>query len=223
MTTAVFFDLDLTLLRYTADFETIFDRAVPNAPKGAYDRYLSVFFDAFEDLAVDPYAVGFEVITDEFDIGDDPEALVARYAEAELAATTVPASAREALVRVADRRPTGILTNGAPAVQRAKLERHDLTDLVDAVVVSNDPAVASRKPDSGIFEAAETALPADDYVYVGDTYDEDVVGARNAGWEAYHVGDDGPGGDPTDDAPDDPAAVESVADAVVRILGEDGA
>ncbi|WP_416841115.1 hypothetical protein [Haloferax sp. DFSO52] len=39
---------------------------------------------------------------------------------------------------------------------------------------------------------------------------EDIVGARRAGWEAFHVGDDGP-----DTAPE---RVESVEDAVARIL-----
>ncbi|KAB1188170.1 MULTISPECIES: HAD family hydrolase [Haloferax] len=210
MTTAVFFDLDLTLLQYTEDFETIFETAVPNPPEGAYDRYLSVLFESFDQLSTNPYREGFDAVVSEFEVDTDPETLVERHHEAELAATTVADSARRGLSTVASRYPTGILTNGAPAMQRAKLERHDLESIVDAVVVSNDPEVASRKPAAGIFEAAEAALPADEYVYVGDTYDEDIVGARRAGWDALHVGDDGP--------ETDPARVESVEDAVAQLL-----
>ncbi|AFK20512.1 HAD family hydrolase [Haloferax mediterranei ATCC 33500] len=210
MTTAVFFDLDLTLLQYTTDFESIFERAVPDAPDGAYERYVSVLLDSFDQLSTDPYYEGFGAVVSEFDVDADPETLTTRHAEAELAATTVPESAHEALVRTASDRPTGILTNGTLEMQRAKLERHDLEAVVDAVVVSNDPDVAARKPDTGIFHAAEASLPADDYVYVGDTYDEDIVGARQAGWDAIHVGTDGPD--------DDPARVDSVDEAVARIL-----
>ncbi|KTG27257.1 HAD family hydrolase [Haloferax profundi] len=210
MTRAVFFDLDLTLLQYTEEFETIFETAVPNAPRGAYDHYLSVFFEAFERLSTNPYRDGFEAVVSEFDVDAHPETLAARYHEAELAATAVPESARSAVVRAASRGPVGILTNGVPAMQRAKLERHGLDSEVDAVVVSNDPDVAARKPDAGIFEAAEAELPADEYVYVGDTHDEDIVGARRAGWDAIHVGDDGPA--------DDPARVDSVDDAVAQLF-----
>ncbi|ELZ94253.1 putative haloacid dehalogenase-like hydrolase [Haloferax mucosum ATCC BAA-1512] len=210
MTTAVYFDLDSTLLQYTTDFETIFERAVPDAPAGAYERYVSVLFDSFDRLSTDPYYEGFSAVVSEFGVDADPEALAARHTEAELAATTVPEQARDALARAASRGPSGILTNGTAEMQRAKIERHGLESDVDAVIVSNDPDIAVRKPDADIFEAAEAALPADGYVYVGDTYDEDIVGARQAGWRAFHVGTDGPD--------DDPMRVESVADAVARIF-----
>lgn len=209
MTRAVFFDLDMTLLQYTEEFETIFETAVPNAPQGAYERYLSAFFEAFERLSTNPYRDGFDALVSAFDVDADAETLAERYHEAELAATTVPESARAAVIRAASRGPTGVLTNGAPAMQRAKLDRHGLRPEVDAVVVSNDPDVAARKPDVGIFAAAERALPADEYVYVGDSYDEDVVGARRAGWDALHVSDEGP---------DDSVRVDSVADAVARLV-----
>ncbi|KAB1195985.1 MULTISPECIES: HAD family hydrolase [Haloferax] len=211
MTTAVYFDLDLTLLQYTDDFETIFERSVPDAPDGAYERYVEVLFETFDDLSSTPYREAFSAIVSEFGVDSDPNTLATRHHERELEATTVPESTRRALETVAARRPTGILTNGALAMQQAKLSRHDIGDCVDAVVVSNDPDVAARKPSTEIFDVAEAALPADEYIYVGDTYDEDIVGARRAGWDAIHVGDDGPAGDA--------ARVESVEDAVARILG----
>ena len=210
MTTAVFFDLDLTLLQYTDDFETIFERALPNAPDGAYEHYVEGLLDAFDQLSTTPYRAGFEGVVERFDVDAEPAELVARYHEAELAATTVPDTAHEAVTRVAAARPTGILTNGTLELQHAKLEAHGLDEVADAVVVSNDPDVAARKPDTAIFATAEESLPAANYVYVGDTYDEDIVGARNAGWEAFHVGSDGP-----DDAPE---RVESVEEAAEQIL-----
>lgn len=209
MTTAVYFDLDFTLLQYTDDFETIFDRAIPNAPDGAYDRYVAELVDAFDRLSATPHRDGIDAVVAEFDVGLSTDAAVQRYYQSELDATTVPAGTRSALERVATRHPTGVLTNGAPKMQRAKVQRHELGGVVEAVVVSNDPDVAARKPAGEIFAAAEDALPAEEYVYVGDDYEEDVVGARRAGWDALHVGDD---------APDDARRVASVEDAVARIV-----
>lgn len=88
---------------------------------------------------------------------------------------------------VAARHPTGILTNGHGPTQRAKLAEHGFDDLVDAILVSNELGV--RKPVPGIFEEARERLPADTHVYVGDTYEEDVVPARDQGFETVYVGD----------------------------------
>ncbi|WP_411966771.1 HAD family hydrolase [Haloferax sp. YSSS75] len=209
MTTAVYFDLDFTLLQYTDDFETIFGRAIPDAPDGAYERYVEELIDAFGRLSATPHRDGIDAVLSEFDVGIATDVAVQRYYQSELDATTVPAQTRSALERVATHHPTGILTNGAPKMQRAKVEGHELDSVVDAVVVSNDPDVAARKPAGEIFAAAEDALPADEYVYVGDDYDEDIVGARRAGWDALHVGDDGP---------EDARRVASVDDAVARIV-----
>jgi putative hydrolase of the HAD superfamily len=75
----------------------------------------------------------------------------------------------------------GIISNGQPAHQRRKLERTDLTDRVDYILISDE--CAWSKPSRGIFlHACESAgvAPAD-AVYIGDRYDVDAVGARNAG------------------------------------------
>lgn len=200
--TAVFFDLDNTLLSYARPFDDLFADAAPDAPAGASETYTDALLDALADCRDAPFVTAFEAVRDEHGLDVDPEAAARRRIEAELDASRVSATARAALQRVADRGPTGILTNGAEAVQRAKVERHDLDDLVDAVVVST--AVGAQKPDPGIFAAAEDRLPADSYLFVGDAYEEDVEGARRAGWRAVHVRND-------EDAP----AVGSLADLVV--------
>ncbi len=117
------------------------------------------------------------------------------------------AAAKRVIERVAMTHPTGVLTNGAGHQQRAKLERHGLEAVVDAVIVSGD--VGMRKPDRRIFDRARRALPADDYVYVGDSYEEDIVGARDAGFRTVYVVEDGGKGAATDAAD---AVVSSVDD-----------
>lgn len=75
----------------------------------------------------------------------------------------------------------GIVTNGLTEVQQAKVETCGLVDLVDPVLSSE--AAGRRKPDPGIFELAlrQAGVPADAAVMVGDSWANDVLGARGAG------------------------------------------
>jgi len=60
----------------------------------------------------------------------------------------------------------------------------DLVALADAVIISAEHAV--EKPDVAIFHrvTSELAVPASSVLHVGDTWDDDVVGAIAAGFRA---------------------------------------
>jgi putative hydrolase of the HAD superfamily len=75
----------------------------------------------------------------------------------------------------------GIVSNGLADVQYTKLETMGLRDLFSCVVLSEEFGI--RKPDSKIFHHAVSLLylqPAE-CLYVGDSYVNDVMGAKNAG------------------------------------------
>ncbi|MFC4544664.1 HAD family hydrolase [Halosolutus amylolyticus] len=209
MTTAVYFDLDGTLCSYAVPFEEQFESTV--APYGepseaAYDAYVDRLLDALDSCESEPYRRAFEAVTDRIPLDVTPETLAREYCEVEREASVVSADTRRVLDRVAKTAPIGILTNGDDRQQRSKLEHHGLAEAVDEVIVSN--GVDVRKPDRRIFDLAKARLPADDYVYVGDSYEEDVLGARQAGFRTVYV-----------TANDEPADVEA-ADAVVSSVGD---
>jgi putative hydrolase of the HAD superfamily len=82
----------------------------------------------------------------------------------------------------------GIVSNFAiPECVDKLLERHGLDKLFDVVVVSG--AVNKRKPSPEIFEKALEKLDvcAEDTVFVGDTLDADVEGAKKAGMKAIYI------------------------------------
>lgn len=79
----------------------------------------------------------------------------------------------------------GTITNRVSSIQREKLARTNLDDVFDTVVVSYN--VDAHKPDKRIFAAAKEQLDADRYVMIGDDYESDIVGARDAGFESIHV------------------------------------
>ena len=58
---------------------------------------------------------------------------------------------------------------------------------MDGVVVSNE--LGSRKPSTDIFEEAKKRLPAETAIYVGDTFEKDIVPARSAGFDTVYVGE----------------------------------
>lgn len=63
------------------------------------------------------------------------------------------------------------------------LEEYGIRDYMDCIILSSVTGI--RKPDPGIFQAAEEELDLypSELAYVGDTISRDVLGVRNAGWK----------------------------------------
>ena len=84
-----------------------------------------------------------------------------------------------------------IVSNWHGGLQRI-LSAVGVIDLVDFVVCSAD--VGFRKPHPEIFQVAlrQGGVPAASVVHVGDTWDEDVVGASAAGITPIHLANGAP-------------------------------
>jgi len=78
----------------------------------------------------------------------------------------------------------GIVTNGYTRLQRRKARRHGLDRAVDFLLVSEE--AGAHKPEPAIFDLAlaRAGVPADQALFVGDTLESDIMGARNAGLHA---------------------------------------
>lgn len=75
----------------------------------------------------------------------------------------------------------GLLTNGAPSLQREKIERSGLGMFFDAAVVSGE--VGTGKPEPGIFLhlLERLGVAPDEALMVGNSLSRDIVGGRRAG------------------------------------------
>lgn len=79
----------------------------------------------------------------------------------------------------------GVVSNGAPDVQYRKLETIGLRNLFSCIVLSEEIG-SVRKPDPRIFQLALSTLHVkpSECLFVGDSYDNDVIGAKAVGMQA---------------------------------------
>ena len=116
------------------------------------------------------------------------DAAVTAWNEEERRALRPHPDALEALETLrADGLRIGMVTNGASAVQRAKLDAIGLTGAFDPLVISSEVGV--RKPDAAIFEHAlgVAGVPAPRCWFVGDHLWHDVEAAAAAGLHAVWI------------------------------------
>jgi HAD superfamily hydrolase (TIGR01549 family) len=85
----------------------------------------------------------------------------------------------------------GVVSNGFTDVQYRKLEAMGLLDLFACIVLSEEFGI--RKPDPRIFHQAALLLhmQSQECLYVGDSYTNDVIGAKNAGMQVCWFNRDG--------------------------------
>ena len=97
---------------------------------------------------------------------------------------------RRWLVTLRDRYRLGVISNNFGNTQ-GWCDEYNLSPLLDIVVDST--VIGVSKPEAGIFHTALTGLgvSSEEAIYVGDTYSDDVVGAKGVGmWTAWLVGEE---------------------------------
>lgn len=82
--------------------------------------------------------------------------------------------------------PMGIITNGPTEHQLKKVKKLGLYDYIDPKRIIVSQATGFQKPEKEIFNLAaeQFDMNPSTSLYVGDSYDNDVVGAKNGGWHA---------------------------------------
>ena len=198
--TAIFFDVDGTLVRWPGAYDAILERAVERVVGRVEDEWLAYynerFFEHFGAFADDPYRRAFADGCERFGIDADPDELADALVESEFEAVEPVPGVTDAVPKLTERHTLGLLTNGVPEVQFGKVERQGFLEHFEVRVASHDPAIEATKPDAAIYEAArkraERAVGeelGDDTppVMVGDDHEPDIAGAREHGFEAVHV------------------------------------
>jgi putative hydrolase of the HAD superfamily len=79
-----------------------------------------------------------------------------------------------------------IITNGFKEIQHIKIKGCGLGAYFKNIIISEEYELV--KPDEKIFRLSESlaGCSKDECVMIGDSYESDIAGALNAGWEAIH-------------------------------------
>jgi putative hydrolase of the HAD superfamily len=122
-----------------------------------------------------------------------------------------------AVERLAARVPLGLVSDGDPAIQQAKLDALGLAGVFSAVVWSDEHGREHRKPDPLPFRLAVERLGVDarDTVFIGDRPEKDVRGAAAAGLAPIRVRTGEWSSHP--DLPDAWAVVDTACDACALV------
>lgn len=182
---AVLFDLDDTLFSQEAWLEGAW-RAVAEVVASLWEIDRDAFHDALLRIAADGSAQGAIIDRALAEVGAAEVPVSWRLAmfRAFRPATLEPyPGVRAALAELRELVLVGLVTDGDPDLQRAKLEALDLADAFDAVVFSDELGPSGRKPSPEPFRRAAAALGVDPrhVAFVGDNPDKDVAGALAAG------------------------------------------
>lgn len=195
MTRAVLFDLD----------DTLFDhhRSAGAALRRVHEYFApSVTFDAFERHHMQYLEeMHIEVLAGRIEMNearrerfrrvfralgltlaeDQTDAVAMAYRTGYLAARRAMDGAIELLTAVHARTRIGIVSNNLLDEQVEKLQHCRMDRFIDVLVVSEEAGIA--KPEPGIFQIAldRLGIRADETVMVGDSWANDIVGARRAG------------------------------------------
>lgn len=172
MTTAIYFDVDGTLVTYDDLTDGWCRRRFESLGREGFDHFQKQYYRYRTDPDCDPFAAAARDTVDALDLSRDPDDLARDVFEFATTAGAVPEPIAELLADLADRHPLGVLTNGHRAEQSEKLARHGLDGVFDVVLTASD--VGALKPDSTAFERAKSELPADRYVFVGDNVRTDL-------------------------------------------------
>ena len=80
----------------------------------------------------------------------------------------------------------GLITNGFNEVQYIKIKSSGIDHYFEEMITSENAGF--QKPDKRIFEHAQLKLNSAPHqcLIIGDNYDADIAGARNAGWQAIY-------------------------------------
>jgi len=99
---------------------------------------------------------------------------------------TLDPTVREMLVRIKKEKKLGLLTDGRPEGQRAKIKALGLEDAFDAIIVTDElGGIEFRKPCERAFSLICNALhvPAEKTVYIGDNIAKDFIAPEKLGMQ----------------------------------------
>jgi putative hydrolase of the HAD superfamily len=198
---AVLFDLDDTLFDRRKAQNELLHVILKELPLLFHERYEEVVLSAFLEsdiAATQEFNAGisvaisrnhrFQIFLEILGLNTNwSKSIEEAYLKSYPLINTFVTGAEAVVERLARHFQVGIISNGSPDVQHHKLDNLGITDLLNCIILSEE--VGIKKPDTAIFYTAANTLNKrpDECLYIGDSYQNDVMGARQAGMKTCWV------------------------------------
>ncbi len=189
----IFFDADMTLFDFDAGNRIAVNQLLDEVGYHSPDR-----FDEYEAVNKGCWAalergemnqaelryIRFRRFFRQYGIDADPDAAADRFLELEAEHALLMPHAEEVARRIAAVKPIALLTNGISSVQRGRLARSPIKDIIVDMIVSDEVGIA--KPHPGLFNVALRQLGwhRRETLMIGDGATSDIAGANAAGIDA---------------------------------------
>ncbi|MFQ5677404.1 MAG: YjjG family noncanonical pyrimidine nucleotidase [bacterium] len=195
----IFFDLDNTLFDHSRAERATLQGLIESHPTvfaniesalflTTYDRINTMLWKKMGDgkiTSAELKVLRFELTFSELNLGPvDFIDFSSQYLEIYSSQTFAMPNVVETLNYLTPKFKLGLLSNGFARVQENKLTKLNLGAYFEPRIYSENVGVA--KPHAGIFHYAAEQIKCNvrELVYVGDSYENDIVGATAAGWKA---------------------------------------
>lgn len=109
-----------------------------------------------------------------------PELLAKEFSSTRRARQRLLPGARELIAQLSANYKIALLTNGAPDLQREKIEATGLKEYFQAIAVSGEHGVGKPRPEIFHRLLEELGVSAEEAIMVGNSLERDIAGARNA-------------------------------------------
>ena len=192
---AILFDVDDTLYNREKAQYLVLDKIVEKLPqvfgKLSKDRILEAFLES-DRISETDWEAGrhmddirdyrSKLFLNALNISTDYAGQITDAYLREYPYINAPVEGAEELVKTASRRfKTGVISNSMPDVQYQKIKTLGMQDYFSCIVLATE--IGLKKPDPRIFlhTAKQLQLPPGKCLYIGDNYENDIVGAKGAG------------------------------------------
>jgi putative hydrolase of the HAD superfamily len=197
----IFFDLDNTLFDHTRAERAAILALVEANPKifhsVAPETFLKIYHEVNKTLwkkmangeitAAALKRLRFEISLQEFETNPrHAEALSVQFFDLYSRQNCALPNVHKILDYLKPKYELGILSNGFPEIQETKLRNLGVAAYFKFKVYSGE--VGAMKPSPAIFHAAQQrcGASANEIVFIGDSFEDDIKGAKAAGWRAIH-------------------------------------
>ncbi len=177
----VYFNLDLTLTRMDTDFQQLVVLTLRrmDAPEDEIepDLYQELFFERFNDLQENPRGKAFREYFAAKEIDRDPRQAAEIYCELELQATKAQTGLQDLLRKISQSTPVGIVTAGTVELQRAKIEKLGIGDVLDQALITYGQQMSKAEILQNIGDKRQESP-----IYISGS-ESDIEKASGAGWK----------------------------------------